>query len=511
METLIIFIAQSCNRVHQQVEALVNLSYFILSVVGSCMQRLLFGELRVPEEQQVKDRFWNFIFYKFIFIFGVLNVQYMDEVLLWVGWFAFLGLLHLITQLCKDRFEYISFSASTPRHLHLRMIVLLSVMLSICIGLLGICVYLSLDQGVNYFLLMSAEVTLVTINASYILVRYAVHLLDTTHEQAWENRAAYVYYIELSFQLAALAVDFAHDLHMLIWGNIFLSMASLVISMRLHCTFQEVKKKLRRHHNYLRIAQQLRGSYPLASSKQLNNYSDPCAICWEILQSARVLPCGHLFHHSCLRSWLEQDTSCPTCRMFLDIEHGKTTPEANAVTATDTNPAALHNNNNTITNHVFHFDGSRYISWLPSVSVELSHSSIPGAPSLIDEPPMLQLSVDVSNPDEIEDTELKDLLFEFRSNTLSTSQEDKKSETTLSQQLSEIDSVPPISTSVEDTNRGISNKRSLRSSLDEPGPSSVLPETPVFNKILLYKERKEQLLSDARRRFLSKHRKEAVH
>lgn len=30
--------------------------------------------------QHMKDKFWNFVFYKFIFVFGVVNVQYLNEV-----------------------------------------------------------------------------------------------------------------------------------------------------------------------------------------------------------------------------------------------------------------------------------------------------------------------------------------------------------------------------------------------------------------------------------------------
>jgi len=60
--------------------------------------------------QQIQDRFWNFIFYKFIFIFGVLNVQKFNEVMWWTAWFTLLGFFHLFTQLCKDRFEYVSIS-----------------------------------------------------------------------------------------------------------------------------------------------------------------------------------------------------------------------------------------------------------------------------------------------------------------------------------------------------------------------------------------------------------------
>jgi len=58
--------------------------------------------------QHVKDRFWNFLFYKFIFVFGVMNVQTMEEVVWWVGWFTVLGFFQLLTQLSKDRFEYVS-------------------------------------------------------------------------------------------------------------------------------------------------------------------------------------------------------------------------------------------------------------------------------------------------------------------------------------------------------------------------------------------------------------------
>jgi E3 ubiquitin-protein ligase AMFR len=62
--------------------------------------------------QHMKDKFWNFIFYKFIFVFGIVNVQYLHEIVLWVGWFTAIGFLHLMAQLCKDRFEYVGFTFS---------------------------------------------------------------------------------------------------------------------------------------------------------------------------------------------------------------------------------------------------------------------------------------------------------------------------------------------------------------------------------------------------------------
>ena len=35
------------------------------------------------------------------------------------------------------------------------------------------------------------------------------------------------------------------------------------------------------------------------------------------MTTAKVLPCGHYFHYHCLRSWLEQSSSCPVCRASL--------------------------------------------------------------------------------------------------------------------------------------------------------------------------------------------------
>lgn len=61
----------------------------------------------------MKDKFWNFIFYKFIFVFGIVNVQYLHEIVLWVGWFTAIGFLHLMAQLCKDRFEYVSIMSTS--------------------------------------------------------------------------------------------------------------------------------------------------------------------------------------------------------------------------------------------------------------------------------------------------------------------------------------------------------------------------------------------------------------
>ncbi|CAG8526061.1 2817_t:CDS:2 [Ambispora gerdemannii] len=58
----------------------------------------------------------------------------------------------------------------------------------------------------------------------------------------------------------------------------------------------------------------MQSQYPNATESELEEYNDDCAICRESMSCAKKLPCGHMFHLSCLRSWLEYHGSCPTCR-----------------------------------------------------------------------------------------------------------------------------------------------------------------------------------------------------
>lgn len=113
------------------------------------------------------------------------------------------------------------------------------------------------------------------------VLRYSIHLWDLKHPGTWENKGTYVYYTDFIMELAMLFLDLVHHIHMLVrrcfqvlffffihltfllihlclfseqlFGNIWLSMASLVIFMQLRYLFHEVQRRVRRHKNYLRV------------------------------------------------------------------------------------------------------------------------------------------------------------------------------------------------------------------------------------------------------------------
>lgn len=36
-----------------------------------------------------------------------------------------------------------------------------------------------------------------------------------------------------------------------------------------------------------------------------------------MVHSSKKLPCGHIFHTACLRSWFQRQQTCPTCRLNI--------------------------------------------------------------------------------------------------------------------------------------------------------------------------------------------------
>lgn len=78
---------------------------------------------------------------------------------------------------------------------------------------------------------------------------------------------------------------------------------------------------------YLSATRDMDRRYPNATEAELNDMSDrTCIICRDELTlpnpqaqgqagpntTPKKLPCGHIFHFNCLRSWLERQQNCPT-------------------------------------------------------------------------------------------------------------------------------------------------------------------------------------------------------
>ncbi|CAF1118572.1 unnamed protein product [Adineta ricciae] len=337
----------------------VNAIYCFTALLARQLQRFVFGELR-----------------SFCFLFGVLGLENLHELIIWISWFFILAFAFLFCQLIKDRFELFSTSITVSRQSLNRILCLLICLLCLCSGLFSLCYLVGFKHGgLSIFLFMLAETLLLTLDTSYLILKYAL-----LQQRTNEYRSHILYYLEFSFDISALVIDICYHLQMLFYHHTFMSMSSLIFFMQLKPLFNELTQRLKRHRSYRLAMTRMEKKYPLLTKHDLeekarkqnclSSSEEICAICWEQFDKARCLPCGHLFHQNCLRSWLEQDASCPICRLSLQ-------EDTNAVasrTGSINHDLPITTDQRRGRNHLFRFDGHRYSSWLPSFSIMINHN-----------------------------------------------------------------------------------------------------------------------------------------
>lgn len=84
------------------------MSYCLLILLGHSVQRRVFGVLRASEQDNMKEQFWNLVFYKVVFVFGVVNVQDVEDAVGWCFFVFLIGCLQLARQLCQERHNYVN-------------------------------------------------------------------------------------------------------------------------------------------------------------------------------------------------------------------------------------------------------------------------------------------------------------------------------------------------------------------------------------------------------------------
>ncbi|KAL8997280.1 MAG: hypothetical protein Q9188_006365 [Gyalolechia gomerana] len=144
----------------------------------------------------------------------------------------------------------------------------------------------------------------------------------------WEEKGLWTFYL-----------DIATDFVKLVLYLTFFCVLCMFYGMPIHIirdvalTIRSFYKRIRDFVQYKHATRDMNARYPDATAEEISR-EDVCIICRENMtawqdaaeatpterqtvderQRAKKLPCGHLLHFACLRSWLERQQICPTCR-----------------------------------------------------------------------------------------------------------------------------------------------------------------------------------------------------
>uniref|UniRef100_A0A665T1E7 RING-type E3 ubiquitin transferase n=1 Tax=Echeneis naucrates TaxID=173247 RepID=A0A665T1E7_ECHNA len=316
-------------------------AFVLVFLLGKFMRKVFFGQLRAAEMEHLIERSWYAVT-ETCLAFTVFRDDFSPR---FVALFTLLLFLKCFHWLAEDRVDFVS--TSTP---HRSVTQCCSLFSAALMGLLGVLDFLFVNHACHSIITRGASVQLVfgfeyAILLTMVLttfIKYVLHTVDLQSENPWDNKAVYMLYTELftGFIKVLLYIAF---MTIMIKVHTF----PLFAIRPMYLAMRQFKKAVTDAIMSRRAIRNMNTLYPDATPEDLQASDNVCIICREdMVTGAKKLPCNHIFHSSCLRSWFQRQQTCPTCRMDVlrASNNNQTPPPAQAPppapAAPANNPAA---------------------------------------------------------------------------------------------------------------------------------------------------------------------------
>ncbi|GMS99714.1 hypothetical protein PENTCL1PPCAC_21889 [Pristionchus entomophagus] len=334
---------------------LINSFYALLALAGKIIVHHAFGDLTRQERAVSRASLLTCIVFDAVFL-SVVSGNQTNRVLLWMIWFAVTAFFTVLNQIVHQRFKYISPSGGFPGT---GVFLVCSLILTISTGVLvGLAWHADLFT-LSTFLFLAVDAVLAWLRSG----RGVFRCLLAAANVASNTARSLSYTTDMLVGVTTELIQLLHFLHLMFFSPVGFNLTCIFFFYHMKMAYSSIVATLNRYLKHRAIFRHIAQRYP-----RLEEPSDElCIVCWEKLEDARKLECGHAFHDWCLMWWLEQDASCPTCRRFLPSPHEQARAEGGVATAGQPSTTT------------WHFSGERFSGFggflrLPSFSIELSHN-----------------------------------------------------------------------------------------------------------------------------------------
>lgn len=313
-----------------------NLGLLCLLVVTNCVKWAIFGRLSLGEVKVLREKvtytIWEFCLSTMIFYVNLPDMANIAETIedmmyKFAGLFLCVLLIKCFHYLAMQRVQTVFRSRYHQDHIRfaLGLVLLTGIDVSLIFKFFS-----EITSGRKLHVIPIGSNILVTMFGFEILhifpcilltcyefgVHYYEYLFknfsDTQEEEKWiEKKLKIGYIVEFLvnlarfFMLCLFAVVFLYfytfPLHIL--PSSYLSLKVLVLKARCLLNFQKTQLQLKN----LKIVEDAQEG-------------EKCTICFDDLTSLQLRQlknCTHVFHYSCLKSWVKYAKSCPICRNSL--------------------------------------------------------------------------------------------------------------------------------------------------------------------------------------------------
>jgi len=283
-------------------------SLVMVILMGKLMRKIFFGQLRAAEFEHLMERSWYAVT-ETCLAFTVFKDDFSPK---FVALFTLLLFLKSFHWLAEDRVDYMERSPVITVLFHLRVLSLALVLASLDLFFIQHAYTSTLTKGASVQLVFGFEYAILLTIVINTLVKYVLHSIDLHSENPWENKAVFMLYTELFIGFIKVLLYILFFVIMVrIYTLPLFAVRPMYLTMRaFKKAFNDVVLSRRAIHNMNTL-------YPDATAEELAETDNVCIICREemVAPSAKKLPCGHIFHRNCLRSWFQRQQTCPTCRL----------------------------------------------------------------------------------------------------------------------------------------------------------------------------------------------------
>ncbi|KAL2650311.1 hypothetical protein R1flu_018439 [Riccia fluitans] len=285
---------------------LLNMALVIICAVWQLIKGIFLGPLREVEVERLNEQLWREVM-EILFAMTVFRDEFNVSFVTTIIVLLFIKAFHWLAQ---TRVEYIETTPSVSRLSHVRIISFMALLLLLDIVLFNHSFSdLLKTKRASVSLFFAFEYVILATATVATFIKYSLYLGDLFMDGQWDNKAVYVFYLELVRDLLHLS------LYLFFFLVIFIHYGlPLHLVRELYETFRNFKTRVADFIRYRNITSNMNDRFPDATPEELGRSDATCIICREEMSVAKKLPCGHLFHIHCLRSWLERQQTCPTCR-----------------------------------------------------------------------------------------------------------------------------------------------------------------------------------------------------
>lgn len=289
--------------------AIYLLAFTLVILLGKLLKKVFFGSLRAAEFEHLVERSFYAVT-ETCLAFTVFRDDFSPK---FVALFTVLLFLKAFHWLADYRVDFMERSPVITLLFHTRVSSLLLLLSLLDLVLVNHAYHSTITRGASVQLVFGFEYAILLTVAFNIAVKYICHTVDLQSQNPWENKAMYLLYTELIMGFFKVVLYLVFLLIM-----IRIHTFPLFIIRPMYLTMRSFKRALNDVVLSRRAISNMNTLYPDATPEELTAVDNVCIICREeMLTGAKKLPCGHIFHASCLRSWFQRQQTCPTCRMDI--------------------------------------------------------------------------------------------------------------------------------------------------------------------------------------------------